>query len=175
MNMKIPFQRNNLGTEQVEGIINQHKNNLEGRVRSLEAKNLVDEKRLRFDSSASQRIAENRIAIDAAKAEAKQLTKELDILKRLRSPQNPTWYHSLAATNILASLSKAGGAAAITGASVITAGGLGKALASPTAQRIMAGQTPTQQAASRAITSEGAGQAAEAISRAGARGVLTGQ
>ena len=161
--------------KQVEGIISQHKNNLEGRVRSLEAKNLVDEKRLRFDSSASQRIAENRIAIDAAKAEAKQLTKELDILKRLRSPQNPTWYHSLAATNILASLSKAGGAAAITGASVITAGGLGKALASPTAQRIMAGQTPTQQAASRAITSEGAGQAAEAISRAGARGMLTGQ
>jgi hypothetical protein len=164
-----------LKAKEVESIINKHKNMLEGRVKSLEAKNLADEKRLRVDNLASQRIAENRIAIDAAKKEIKDLTKELDILKRLRSPQNPTWYHSLAATNLLASLTKAGAAAGVAGASVLTAGGFGKALASPTAQRIIAGQTPTQQAAARAITSQGAGQAAEAISRAAGRGMLTGQ
>jgi hypothetical protein len=164
-----------LKAKEVEGIISKHKNMLEGRIRSLEAKNLADEKRLRFDSLASQRIAENRIAIDAAKKEISDLTKELDILKRLRSPQNPTWYHSLAATNLLASLTKAGAAAGVAGASVLTAGGFGKALASPTAQRIIAGQTPTQQAAARAIASQGAGQAAETISRAAGRGMLTGE
>ena len=161
--------------KEIEGIINQHKNMLEGRVRSLEAKRIVDEKRLRTDSAAAERIAKNRIAIDAAKAEITQLTKELDQLKQLRSPQNPSWFHTLAAHTILAgALGVSGGLVpAAVGAGVVA--GTARALSSPTAQRIIAGQTPTQQAAYRSITSEGAGQAAEAISRAGARGMLTGQ
>jgi hypothetical protein len=162
---------------EIEKVLKQHASNLERQLQNLEKQLEIDTKRLRIDSQAAQRIAKNKEAIKAANAEKNTIKRDLDVLKKARSSENPSWYHTLAAHSIL---SVGLGLGSLGGGAAAALGGLGVAgaarvLSSPTAQRVVAGQTPTQQAAYRAITSEGAGQAAEAISRAGARGMLTGQ
>tara|TARA_S200002703_G_scaffold159797_1_gene174760 strand:- start:67 stop:2382 length:2316 start_codon:yes stop_codon:yes gene_type:complete len=110
-------------------------------------------------------------------SEIKILNQELDQLKRLRSPQNPSWFHTLAATGMLAG-TIAGG---VQGAALTAAGayGLGKTLANPKAQQVIAGQTPTQQSIQSMLQADRTGRTAEILQRAGgvvgSRGMLTGQ
>jgi hypothetical protein len=99
-------------------------------------------------------------------AELKILNKELEQLKQLRSPQNPSWFHTLAATGILAAGGVSGG---LSGAALTAAGafGLGRTLATPTAQRVIAGQTPTQQSIQSMLQADRTGRTAELLQRAG--------
>lgn len=99
-------------------------------------------------------------------AELKTLNKELEQLKQLRSPQNPSWFHTLAATGILAAGGISGG---LSGAAVTAAGafGLGRTLATPKAQRVIAGQAPTQQNIQSMLQSDRTGRTAELLQRAG--------
>lgn len=162
---------------EIEKVIKQHNANLNRQIQNLEKQLEIDTKKLRTDSQAAQRIAKNKQAIKAANDEKKAIQRDLDALNKAKSPENPSWYHTLAAHSILSvglGLGSLGGgaAAAIGGLGVV---GAARALSSPTAQRIVAGQTPTQQAITRALGSEGAGQAAEAVSRAAGRGMLTGE
>jgi hypothetical protein len=98
-------------------------------------------------------------------AELKTLTSELDQLKQLRSPKNPSWFHTLAATGILAG----GISGGVSGAALTAAGayGLGKTLATPAAQRTIAGQTPTQQSIQSMLQSDRTGRTAELLQKAG--------
>lgn len=162
---------------EIEKVIKQHNANLNRQIQNLEKQLEIDTKKLRTDSQAAQRIAKNKQAIKAANDEKKAIQRDLDALNKAKSPENPSWYHTLAAHSILSvglGLGSLGGgaAAAIGGLGVV---GAARALSSPTAQRIIAGQTPTQQGITRALGSEGAGQAAEAVSRAAGRGMLTGE
>jgi hypothetical protein len=99
-------------------------------------------------------------------AELKILNKELEQLKQLRSPQNPSWFHTLAATGILAAGGVSGG---LSGAAITAAGafGLGRTLATPTAQRVIAGQTPRQQSIQSMLQADRTGRTAELLQRAG--------
>lgn len=164
-------------SNEIEKVLRQHTSNLERQIQNLEKQLEIDTKRLRIDSQAAQRIAKNKEGIKAANAEKDQIKKDLDVLKQARSPENPSWYHTLAAHSILAvglGIGSLGGgaAAALGGLGVV---GAARMLSSPTAQRVVAGQTPTQEALTRALSSEGAGQAAEVASRIAGRGMLTGQ
>jgi len=104
-------------------------------------------------------------------AEVATLKSQLDELKRLRSPENPSWFHTLAATGILGKLTGTG----LQAASLVTGGALGKALASPTAQRMVAGQTAPQMTAQRLLQDDRTGMTADILARSiGRTGLLTG-
>ncbi len=119
----------------------------------------------------TQDIARQTTLKNAKEAEIKQLGSQLDELKQLRSPQNPSWFHTLAATGIL-------GATVGTGfqaASLATGGVLGRTLATPTAQRVMAGQTGPQMATQRFLQSDATGRTADILARSiGRTGMMTG-
>lgn len=110
---------------------------------------------------------------EKATAEMAQLDKTLKELSSLRTP-NSGWFHTLAAFAILSKGFQVGG---VSGAMTAAGLALGTAatLTAPTAQRIVAGQTPTQQSIQRMLTSDATGKTAEILGRmGGAAGSRTG-
>lgn len=101
--------------------------------------------------------------------------KELSEINKLRTIENPSWFHQLAASGLIGSpAALATGANPVVGA--LGAVGTSKVLATPTAQKMLAGQLPLQEAAQRAqfLGSEALGTAPLAGGRA-LTGLLTGQ
>jgi hypothetical protein len=91
----------------------------------------------------------------------------------LRGIENPTWFHTLAATGILVGLTTGGTLGA--GAGLATAVGAARVLSTPTAQRVVAGQTTPQMAIERMLQSDATGTTADILSRSvGRTGLLTG-
>jgi hypothetical protein len=92
----------------IEGTINRHNNQLKGRINSLQSQIAKDEKRLRYDAAAAQRIAENKSAIKAAQKETDDIQEKLKVLQKARSSGAPSWFHTLAATSLISSYVTAG-------------------------------------------------------------------
>ncbi len=155
----------------IEKTIRDHNQNLKTQLEKIDA-NIADKKaRLRNNPQFSQEIARDTLLKQQKEAEVATLKSQLDELKRLRSPQNPSWFHTLAATGILGKLTGTG----LQAASLVTGGALGKALASPTAQRTVAGQTAPQMAAQRLLQDDRTGMTADILARSiGRTGLLTG-
>lgn len=162
----------------VEKTIRDHNQNLKTQLEKIDA-NIADKKaRLRNNPQFSQEIARDTLLKQQKEAEVVALKSQLDELKTLRSPQNPSWFHTIAATAILASAATAGGVVggpAGVGAGLAAAAGLGRAMATPTAQRIVAGQTAPQAATQRFLKDDRTGLTADILSRGiGRTGLLTG-
>ena len=110
------------------------------------------------------------------KSELKTLEKDLKTLKQLRSSQNPSWFHTIAATALLTGGFLSGGpvGAALAYGSAV---GAGRVLTKPTAQRVVAGQTAPQQSVQRMLQSDLTGRTADILARSGGavstRGMFT--
>ncbi len=158
----------------IEQLIRQHTNQINSQLPKIDAQIAAKKNKLRNNPEFAEDIARDIADKNAKEAEIKILESQLKDLKQLRSAQNPSWFHTLAATSILASGFFAGGPVG-AGAALVAATGLSRGLATPTAQRIVAGQTAPQMAAQRAITSDAAQLTADILSRSvGRTGLLTG-
>ena len=163
----------------VEKTISEHSQKLKTQLEKIDA-NIADKKaRLKNNPQFSQEIARDTLLKQQKEAEVAALKSQLDELKRLRSPQNPSWFHTLAATGILASVATGGGAfvagPAGAGIGLATGAALGRAMATPTAQRIVAGQTAPQMGVQRMLQADATGRTADILSRSvGRTGLLTG-
>ena len=155
----------------VEKTISEHSQKLKTQLEKIDA-NIADKKaKLRNNPQFSQEISRDTLLKQQKEAEVAALKSQLDELKTLRSPKNPSWFHTLAATGILGKLTGTG----LQAASLVTGGALGKALASPTAQRIVAGQTAPQMATQKFLKDDRTGLTADILSRGiGRTGLLTG-
>lgn len=99
------------------------------------------------------------------KSELKTLEADLKTLKQLRSGQNPSWFHTIAATAMLTGGYLGGPVGA--GAAYLGAVGVGRLLAKPSAQRFVAGQTAPQQSVQRMLQSDLTGRTADILARSG--------
>lgn len=163
----------------VEAEIRDHKNKLTAALNKIDKTLSSKKKALVNKPELASEIGSDIKRKELLESELKTLNKELDQLKQLRSPQNPSWFHTLAATSLLALGGFSGG---LSGAALTAGGafGLGRTLATPTAQRVVAGQAPTQQQVQRMLQSDATGRTAEILQRAGGvvgsrEGMLTGQ
>jgi len=110
---------------------------------------------LRNDPEVANKLAENTQKIKALEEEIATSGEELVSIGKARTPENPSWFHSLAATGTLAgAMSGAGFAVAGPiggGLSLGAALKAGQVLSSPTVQRTLAGQAAPQVAAQRFV------------------------
>lgn len=137
------------------------------KIESLEAQKAKAESRMRTDGAG--KVAAIRQELDAATAEFQRSKSMLDRLKELRSPKNPSWFHTMAATGILTALAGPGGAGLAVGGA--------RLLASEGAQRALAGQTGWQQGAQKILQDDRTGVVSDIlqrqVGRAGMAGMLT--
>ncbi len=108
-------------------------------------------KNLSNNPASAERIAQNLKREDELKDAIATGKNELDVIRQTRTPQNPTWYQLLASSAVIGSLT--GLQAGLTGGLTSAAGvvGASRALATPTAQKIIAGQTVPQEVARQAL------------------------
>jgi len=108
-------------------------------------------KNLSNNPANAERIAQNLKREDELKDAIATGKNELDVIRQTRTPQNPTWYQLLASSAVIGSLT--GLQAGLTGGLTSAAGvvGASRALATPTVQKIVAGQTVPQEVARQAL------------------------
>jgi len=117
------------------------------------------ERNLRNNPEFAERIARNFKREDELTDVIESSKKELDDISRLRTPETPTWFHQMAASGIIGTSTGATGLATgggMAGAGAGMSGIIGtvataKGLASPSAQKFLAGQTGLQQSAQRGL------------------------
>ena len=137
---------------------------------------------MRVDSAATGKLSANAQKKVEAEGKLTKANEELAVMEQARTPANPAWFHSMAATGTLgaAVTATAGPMAGVvaSGAGAIVAGaGLGRQFARPAVQKFIAGQTPFQQGAQN-VASTQLGSAAIGMAPTVPRamvGMLTGQ
>lgn len=147
-------------------------NKAKAELSSLDKQKEALEKRLSKDPEAMSTISENMKRQEQVRQELSVNEQEIAKLNALRTAENPSWFWQLAATGIISGLTSLP-----TGLTAAAAGiGTAKALTTPTAQKALAGQLPTQQAVQQMqfLGSDALGTAPLAGSRA-VTGMLTGQ
>lgn len=134
---------------------------------------------LRNNPANAERLAQNMKREDALKDAIRAGKDELQAISNTRTIENPTWYHLLSSSAIIGSIT--GLQAGLSGGLTSAAGVIGtsRALATPSAQKIIAGQTVPQEAVRRGLQKPlvGGMSAVDAIAsfpRAGA-GMLTSE
>ena len=161
-------------------LIEDHRNKLQLRVKQLQAKQKASQNRRRVDYTAAVEAKMNAPQISKINDEIKILDNRLAHLKTLKATENPSWFHTMATHSLLSGTAGVviGGPLAGVAASVAlpaAAYGLGKGLASPTGQKIVAGQTAPQMATQRFLQADATGRTADILSRSiGRTGMLTG-
>lgn len=164
---------------EIEKVIQDHRDKLAKRVEQLDIKERRVQLGREKDYEKAVEAAMNKPQINKITQEIEDLDNKLIELKQSRSSEKPSWFHALAAHSILGSVIGfgAGIGGAATGAIAVPAAayGLGKGLASPTGQRILAGQTKPQMATQRLLQADATGRTADILARSiGRTGLLTG-
>ena len=164
---------------EIEKVIQDHRDKLAKRVEQLDIKERRVQLGREKDYEKAVEAAMNKPEINKITQEIEDLDNKLIELKQSRSSEKPSWFHALAAHSILGSVIGfgAGIGGAATGAIAVPAAayGLGKGLASPTGQRILAGQTAPQMATQRLLQADATGRTADILARSiGRTGLLTG-
>lgn len=164
---------------EIEKVIQDHRDKLAKRVEKLDIKERRVQLGREKDYEKAVEAAMNKPEINKITQEIEDLDNKLIELKQSRSSEKPSWFHALAAHSILGSVIGfgAGVGGAATGAIAVPAAayGLGKGLASPTGQRILAGQTAPQMATQRLLQADATGRTADILARSiGRTGLLTG-
>lgn len=160
----------------IEKTIADHTRKTEAEIERIDRNIKQKKARLSNNPSFSEEIGKDTLRKQRKEAEVEALKEQLAELKVLRSPQNPSWFHTLAATGILAGAATGGALGA--GAGLAASVGLGRALATPTAQKIVAGQTAPQMGIQKLLQADATGRTADILSRGAGRvvgqGMLTG-
>lgn len=113
---------------------------------------------LRGNAEKAQEFASNTKAIDELDGTLNGLQGELAQINKLRSVARPTWFHIMAAQNMLgAGVGLLGNVAKVAGMGAASTFGLGRGLVSKGAQKAVAGQTKVQQAAMRGVNAAESG------------------
>jgi biopolymer transport protein ExbB/TolQ len=165
----------------IEQTVRSHKNNLEREIEKLEKTQTRRERGRLVDYEEALERQANNPKIAQMKKEVADLEEKLAELSRLSTYKNPSWFHTLAAHRLLQS-----GTQIATGATLgggvgavglpVAAAVAGRALASPTVQRIVAGQTAPQMGLQRMLQADATGRTADILARSiGRTGMLTGQ
>jgi hypothetical protein len=149
----------------VEKEIKEHRNKLAANLARIDSTLASKKAALSRNPQLAAEIASDISAKNKATAEIAQLDKNLTDLTRLRASPNPSWFYTLAATGMLAGFTTGGQLGALTAAGVAV--GAGRVLATPQAQRVVAGQTPTQQNIQRMLQSDRTGRTAQILGQAG--------
>ena len=110
---------------------------------------------LRNNPEVAGKLAENTQRMKVLEQEIASSQESLLAINKARTPENPSWYHSLAATGTMAGAMSGAGVAA--GGAV--GGGLslgaslkaGQVMSSPSVQRFLAGQTAAQTGAQKFV------------------------
>lgn len=108
-------------------------------------------KNLSSNPANAERLAQNLKRKDALEDAIAAGKNELEDIQKTRTIENPTWYQLLASSAVIGSIT--GLQAGLTGGLASAAGvvGASRALATPTAQKIIAGQTVPQEVARQAL------------------------
>ena len=159
----------------VEGVLKQHKQALAKKLQALEAEKQAAIRKMGQDRFAAEEVGANTLEINKAQKELRELTEQLNTLQKLRTPENPSWFHSLAAHSILATGGFLAGGPVGALASPAIGVGASKLLATQGAQKALAGQTRVQQNIQRMLQSDITGLTADVLGRAGSKGMFTGQ
>lgn len=107
--------------------------------------------KLKNNPEVAERIAQNTKRKDELESAISQGKQELSRISASRTPENPSWFQQLAASGIIAALSGISSGPQAGLASFVGAVGTSRGLATPTAQRAIAGQTATQEAIRRGL------------------------
>jgi hypothetical protein len=153
----------------VEKVIKEHRNKLAANLDKIDSTLAAKKAALSRNPQLAAEIASDISRKEKATAEITQLDKNLTDLTRLRASPNPSWFYTLAAFSILAKGFQSGGVSGAVTAGTLALGGAA-GLATPAAQRAIAGQTPTQQSIQSMLASDATGRTAQILGQAG--GVL---
>jgi hypothetical protein len=174
----------------IRSVMEDHQAKLNKRIAELQAsqKKALGRRQQDYDELVEAKLQEPQIK--AMQDEVKILDDRLATLRKLSATENPSWFHTMAAHQMLRGFLGAGtagigfAAAGPVGAiaAPVAAYGLGKGLASETGQLLMAGQTRPQMFAQRALKADATGRTADILSRSigrvvgtdAAQGMLTG-
>lgn len=134
-------------------------------------------RRLSIDKTAPEKLAQVAKNKIAAKENLSSAEEALLNMQKARTPESPSWYHSIAATGSLAAATGAIAGPAVGTGALVAAAGLGQVLAKPSVQKAMAGQTAFQQGAQNIASSPIGSQALGMVPSAPRAlvGMLTGQ
>ena len=149
----------------VEKEMKEHKNKLASSLAKIDSGLSAKKAALSRNPQLASEIASDISKKERLTSEIKLLDKDLMKLQELRASKNPSWYYTLAATGILAGITTGGAVGAATAAGI--AYGVGRALTTPTAQKIIAGQTPRQETIQRMLQSDVTGRTAQILGEAG--------
>ena len=142
---------------------------------SIDKQNDALVKTISKDPEAVNKIAANKQREATLKEAIDAGEQQLSEINKLRTLENPSWFHQLAASGLVgAPAALATGSNPIAG--VVGAVGTSKVLTTPTAQKLLAGQLPLQETAQKAqfLGSEALGTVPLAGGRA-LTGMLTGE
>ena len=146
---------------------------------ALAKESLRLKKNLRNNPNNAELLAQNMKKQDELKEAITVGSKELDTISKLRTSDTPSWFQQLAASAVIGGAT--GFSSGVQGGATAIAGTVGasRLLASPTAQKVVAGQTATQEAIRQGLQKPlvGGMSAVDAITsfpRVGA-GMLTGE
>ena len=167
-----------------EGALKASKRRNSAELERLSNENSQLTRNMRVDSAATGKLSANAQKKVEAEGKLTKANEELAVMEQARTPANPAWFHSMAATGTLGAAVGVLGTAVtatagpIAGAGAIVAGaGLGNQLSRPAVQKFIAGQTPFQQGAQN-VASTQLGSAAIGMAPTVPRamvGMLTGQ
>ena len=156
----------------IEKEIASHKNALDKSLKETEKSIVKKQKQLAYSPEAQEELATLMMKENKLQQEIKVVDAELKKMNNMRGPQNPSWFHSLAALGLL-------GGSLISGTfpALAAAAGTGVALSTKPVQKAIAGQTATQEALQKLLKADATGATTDILSRSlgrvGGEGMFT--
>jgi len=156
----------------IEKEIASHKNALDKSLKETEKSIVKKQKQLAYSPEAQEELATLMMKENKLQQEIKVVDAELKKMSNMRGPQNPSWFHSLAALGLL-------GGSLISGTfpALVAAAGTGVALSTKPVQKAIAGQTAAQEALQGMLKADATGATTDILSRSlgrvGGEGMFT--
>ena len=143
--------------------INRVSNKAQAEQASLLTKEASLKNKLSSDPTAAENLAVNLKRQEELQAVIAQNASELNKINKARTLETPTWYHQLAASATAGTFSGFFGGATGGAAGIAAGVGTSRLLTTPTAQRVLAGQSAPQLAVQRAVATPLGATAVEKI------------
>ncbi|MDG1949632.1 MAG: hypothetical protein P8J32_02275 [bacterium] len=144
----------------IEKEIASHNNALKKSLKETEENIVKKKKQLAYSPEAQEELATLMMKENKLQQEINVVDAELKKLSNMRGPQNPSWFHGLAALGLL-------GGSVLSGtlAPLAAAAGVGATLATKPVQKAIAGQTATQEALQKLLKADATGATTDILSR----------
>lgn len=144
----------------IEKEIASHNNALKKSLKETEESIVKKKKQLAYSPEAQEELATLMMKENKLQQEISVVDAELKKLSNMRGPQNPSWFHGLAALGLLGGSLISG-----TAAPLAAAAGVGATLATKPVQKAIAGQTAPQEALQKLLKADATGATTDILSR----------